>query len=303
MRKKILAIILLLALWARPDILFSQKSISFSDASSNHSFHHFSHHSFQPTKMTNKEKVVALLRSLETGDAAPVSYINPKKYIQHNLMAGDGLQGFSELLKHKPPGGFKARVVRTFQDGDYVFTHTEYDFFGPKVGFDIFRFEDGLIVEHWDNLQEKVTTTTASGHTQTDGSTTVQDLPKTEANKMLIKEFLEKVFMGGQMNTLPNYFQGDAYIQHNPMVPDGLSGLGKAMQEMAKQGLIMKYTKVHHILGEGNFVLTTSEGFLGDKPTTYYDLFRIENGKIAEHWDVIEPLMPKEQWKNTNGKF
>jgi len=36
----------------------------------------------------------------------------------------------------------------------YVFAHTEYNFFGPKIGFDVFRFEDGLIVEHWDTIQE-----------------------------------------------------------------------------------------------------------------------------------------------------
>ena len=44
--------------------------------------------------------------------------------------------------------------IRVFQDRDFVFARTEYDFFGPKIGFDIFRFEEGLIVEPWDNLQE-----------------------------------------------------------------------------------------------------------------------------------------------------
>ena len=56
------------------------------------------------------------------------------------------------MLKNAPPEGFKADVIRVFEDGDYVITHTKYDFFGPKSGFDVFRFEDGLIVEHWDNL-------------------------------------------------------------------------------------------------------------------------------------------------------
>lgn len=106
--------------------------------------------------LSNKEKSVALLSSIETGDQIPVSYINPDKYIQHNLAVGDGLAGFAEVMKQLPNGSAKVKVVRAFQDGNYVFTHTEYDFFGPKVGFDIFKFENGLIVEHWDNLQDLV---------------------------------------------------------------------------------------------------------------------------------------------------
>jgi len=64
--------------------------------------------------LSNKEKVVALLTSIETGDQQPVSYINPDKYIQHNLMVGDGLAGFGEVLKQLPEGSAKAKVVRAF---------------------------------------------------------------------------------------------------------------------------------------------------------------------------------------------
>jgi hypothetical protein len=55
--------------------------------------------------------------------------------------------------------------------------------------------------------------------------------------------------------------------------------------------------------GEGNFVLVVSEGAFAGKPTAFYDLFRVDNGKIAEHWDTIETILPKESWKNSNGKF
>lgn len=68
-------------------------------------------------------------------------------------LVADGMAGFGEIMKNKPAGGFKAKVVRAFQDGNFVVAHTEYDFFGPKIGFDIFRFEDGLIVEHWDVIE------------------------------------------------------------------------------------------------------------------------------------------------------
>ncbi|WP_074410285.1 nuclear transport factor 2 family protein [Aquimarina megaterium] len=254
------------------------------------------------TQLSNKEKVVALLTSLETGDQKPVSYINPNKYTQHNLAVADGLEGFGALLQNAPERGFKAKVVRTYQDGDYVFAHTEYDFFGSKVGFDVFRFENGLIVEHWDNLLEKKASN-PSGHTQTDGPIEVKDLDKTEVNKSLVKDFVSTILMKGELDKLANYFDDDNYIQHNPAIGDGLSGLGEALGEMAAQGISMVYSKNHIVFGEGNFVLSISEGTFADEPTSYYDLFRIENGKIAEHWDVMEPILSESEWKNKNGKF
>ena len=105
------------------------------------------------------------------------------------------------------------------------------------------------------------------------------------------------------MDKIGNYFDGDNYIQHNTSVADGLSGLGQALDAMAKQGVKMVYTKNYKVLGEGNFVSSISEGQFGGADTSFYDLFRVENGKIAEHWDVIEAIIPKDQWKNTNGKF
>ena len=66
---------------------------------------------------------------------------------------------------------------------------------------------------------------------------------------------------------------------------------------------MIKYEKIHRVLGEGNFVLVVSEGKFGKKSTSFYDLFRVENGKIKEHWDVIETIPPRTEWKNENGKF
>ena len=253
-------------------------------------------------EISNKQKVVALLKSIETGDSIPVSYINPNKYIQHNLGVADGLAGFGALLAQLPPNSAKVNTVRAFEDGDLVFTHTDYNFFGPKIGFDIFRFEDGKIVEHWDNLQETAKPN-PSGHTMIDGATEIKDLDKTEANKALVRNFVDDILVNGKMEKLAGYFDGDNYIQHNPNIPDQLSGLGATLGELAKQGIFLKYDKTHKVLGEGNFVLVVSEGHFGKDHNAFYDLFRVENGKIAEHWDVIEPIAPKENWKNNNGKF
>lgn len=252
--------------------------------------------------MTNKEKAIALICSLQTGDQEPAGCINPNKYIQHNLSVADGLEGFGAILKNAPEGGFKAEVVRAFEDGDFVVTHTIYDFFGPKIGFDVFRFEDGLIVEHWDNLIP-ITPPNPSGHTQTDGVTKISDRDKTEENRVLVSNFLNTVLVGGSFDKLSDFISTETYIQHNPDIADGLSGLGKAVEQMSAQGIQMVYSKVHKVLAEGDFVFSMSEGKFAGKHTAYYDLFRVSNGKIVEHWDVMATIPPEDEWKNNNGKF
>ena len=252
--------------------------------------------------MTNhRDQVVELLNSIETGDSKPLAYINPDKYIQHNLGVGDGLTGVLALLQ-ATKGSAKVNTVRVFQDGDFVFAHVDYNFFGPKVGFDIFRFEDGKIVEHWDNLQETATDPSPSGHTMIDGPTAASDLDKTEVNKALLKSYMDDLLQG-RRDKFPTYFDGNSYIQHNPWVADNLTGLVAGLQTLAKEGKAVKYTHVHKVLGEGNFVLVVAEGTFGDRPTSYYDLYRIQGGKIAEHWDTLETIPPRSEWKNSNGKF
>lgn len=253
-------------------------------------------------KTERKQKVVDLLKAIETGEQEPLKVINANKYIQHNLNVADGLVGFNSFVKSLPANTAKVNTVRVFQDGDYVFAHSEYNVYGPKIGFDVFRFADGKIVEHWDNLQETAKPN-PSGHTMIDGATTLKDLDKTAVNKKIVADFVDDILVNGRMEKIASYFDGDNYIQHNPSIPDQLSGLGNTLQELSKQGIFMKYDKVHKVMGEGNFVLVLSEGSFGNAHIAFYDLFRVENGKIAEHWDVLENMMPKESWKNNNGKF
>lgn len=254
-------------------------------------------------ELTNKQKAIALIESLETGAKEPVGYINPTKYIQHNLSVGDGLEGFGAVLANAPEGGFKAKVVRAFQDGDYVILHNEYDFFGPKAAFDVFRFEEGKIVEHWDNLSE-ITPPNPSGRTQLDGETAVTDLAKTAENKATVRAFIQDVLLDGKGDKMSDYVNPEKYLQHNSGIGDGLDGLGAALQYFAENKLLLQYDKLHMVLGEGNFVLTISEGKFGKGDhVAYYDLFRLESGKIVEHWDIIQNIPAKEEWMNSNGKF
>ena len=156
-----------------------------------------------------KQQVVDLLKALETSDPKPFSYINPNKYIQHNLDVAEGPAGVAALVKSLPPGT-KVNTIRVFQDGDFVFTHTQYDFFGPKIGFDIFRFEEGLIVEHWDNLQETASQLSPSRHSMIDGPTTATEFGQIEANKALMQRYMDDL-LGGRRESFPTYFNGTQY--------------------------------------------------------------------------------------------
>ncbi|WP_206057234.1 nuclear transport factor 2 family protein [Nitratireductor sp. XY-223] len=227
-------------------------------------------------------------------------------YVQHNQQVPTGLDALKGLAGQVIAGNpdFEYTLIRSFADGDTGFVHGIYTGFGPEplVAFDVFRVDGGKIVEHWDNLQP-VAAPNPSGRSQTDGPTDATDRDKTDANRALVTEFINEVLVGGAYDRMPAYFDGDNYIQHNANIGDGLSGLGSALEEMAKAGMSMRFTRNHRVLADGNFVLAMSEGVIGEKPMAFYDLFRVENGKIAEHWDVIAPILPASEAANTNGKF
>jgi predicted SnoaL-like aldol condensation-catalyzing enzyme len=255
------------------------------------------------TTTTRKQQVHDLLNSIETGDSAAVAVVSPEKYIQHNPETHEGGEGLAALFKRLSKTSPRVNVARVFEDGDYVFAHTQYDFSTSKIGFEVFRFEGDLAVEHWDNLQAKPDGPNPSGRTMIDGPTESSDHDATEDNKELVRAFVDDILVNGRMDKLAAYFDGDTYTQHNPLIGDGLSGLGAALEEFAKQGIVMKYDRIHRVLGEGDFVLVVSEGSQAGNHSSFYDLFRVADGKIAEHWDTIETIPPRDEWKNENGKF
>ncbi len=257
--------------------------------------------------MTNKEKALALIGTFASGDTKKAEDLLAEGYIQHNLSYGTGREAFIASVEYLSASPIKTTVenIRAFEDGDKVFLQTIYDFAGTgkQVAFDIFRFgKDGKIAEHWDNLAP-IAAPNPSGHTQIDGYMDVKDIDQTEANRNLVKDFIIDVLQGKHPEKTASYFDGDAYIQHNTGMADGLSGLGAALEALGQQGIRMVYDRTHMVLAEGSYVLAVSEGTFGGKPTSYYDLWRIEGGKIAEHWDVMETIPDPAVWKNSNGKF
>lgn len=238
-------------------------------------------------------------------DADGVKRYFKTDYIQHNPHVPTGIEPVLGFLPVLEKAQTSYTTHRLLQDGDFIIFHNSYDnaeAFGAKevVTFDVWRMEDGQVAEHWDNIAPKVTQT-ASGRSQVDGPTTVTDLDKTASNKSIVSNFVNDVLFGKAPEKITDYISAEMYHQHNPMVKDGLAGLTEAITYLTSQNDMFIYKKVHRVLGEGNFVLTMSEGEWHGTPHAFYDLFRLENDKIVEHWDVIEEI-PSEMAHN-NGKF
>ena len=94
--------------------------------------------------ISKKDQIRKLLKGIETGDPESVTVVNEDKYIQHNPLTPEGSEGLAELFKRLSKTAPRVNIVRVFEDGNYVFAHTDYDFNVLEIGFEVFRFEDGL---------------------------------------------------------------------------------------------------------------------------------------------------------------
>jgi len=247
------------------------------------------------------EKVVTTFQGF--GDRDPnlaTKHIHPTNYINHNPLAFEGIDGIKSLIAHLPNEKSPVKLLRAFQDGPFVFTHAEGDFFGQKLFFDIFKLEEGLIVEHWGSSTEP-TPPNESGHTQTDGPTEAKNFHATEKNKSIVRGFYEAVVVPGDYAKIPEYFAGDHFVRHDANGGDGVAAFMGRLKALAQKGIVFQIDEIKFVLGQGDFVLVAAKGSLAGKSCIYYDLYRVENEKIVEHWGITENVLPQDKWNNHNG--
>jgi predicted SnoaL-like aldol condensation-catalyzing enzyme len=228
-----------------------------------------------------------------------------ESFIQHDPNLADGLAGmksFAAEIASSPAADIK--IYRTLVDADFVLLHCRYEgvrrYAGPAIAFDLFRFKDSKIVEHWGGQQPE-TPPNLSGRTEVDGTTDIRDREKTEANRTLVRTYRETVMVALRSDRIEE-FVDSSLVQHASGLRDGIAQLRDRIASVAKAGGQL-YLTPRRFVAEGNFVLVLSEGDLPSGPTALYDLFRVEDGKIVEHWDVLTPIPPRDQWKNANGPF
>jgi len=225
------------------------------------------------------------------------------RYTQHSTGVADGVEGFvaffEPFVRNNPKRDI--RVVRSLVDGNFVFVHVYQDIndgVAKWVTTDLFATDQNdKIVEHWDVIAAYSHEPSVNGHTQVDGPTQISDEDRTEENKALVASFVDDVLVHHRTERIADYVSAETYIQHDPQVPDGL----EALQEfMDGSGRDMVYRDVFKIIGQGDFVMVYSQGFLRQE-LSVFDLFRVKDGQIVEHWDNMEP-MPEGPQPNS-GKF
>jgi predicted SnoaL-like aldol condensation-catalyzing enzyme len=228
-----------------------------------------------------------------------------ESFTQHDPTLADGpagMKSFATEIASSPAADIT--IYRTLVDGDFVLLHSRYEgvrrYAGPVVAFDLFRFKDGKIVEHWGGQQPE-SPPNLSGRTQVDGPTDVRDRERTEANRAMVRAYRETIMVALRFERIEEFIDG-ALVQHAAKIGDGIAKLRDRIASVAKEGGQL-YLTPRRFVAEGNFVLVLSEGDLPTGPTALYDLFRVEDGKIVEHWDVLTPIPPQDQRKNANGPF
>lgn len=254
--------------------------------------------------MSPKELVIALFTAafVDHDPDAARALVTPD-YIQHNPQVETGADGLVSLIPFVEQSGMTVTTHRVISEGDLVVLHSTFEnaqALGAETiaAFDVFRVEDGKVAEHWDNLQP-ARETTVSGRGMTDGPTEITDLDKTEKNKALVLGFVRDVLGGAAPEKAPMYSQ--VYMQHNPNLADGIDGLFEGTKAWAEQGYVITKFEPQIVVAEGNFVFVASDATVSGKPWAFFDLWRVEDGLIVEHWDVVSPT--PDVMAHDNGKF
>ena len=112
-----------------------------------------------------------------------------------------------------------------------------------------------------------------------------------ESNKQTVLAYYNLAFNEKQPAEAVARYQGPVYIQHNPQAPDGAEAFIQFVTGFAAQFPQLSID-IRRVIAEGDLVATHGLLKLGpeDRGTAVVDIFRLENGKIVEHWDVLQPV-------------
>lgn len=190
-------------------------------------------------------------------------------YLQHNPIASSGVAAFKGIMGSLVSSpSFSYERLRTLAECDLAVVQGRYSASG--VIFDLFRIKNGRLIEHWDS---------DAGQASDAGGTTC-DSPAsgTSHHRQAVVAFIQAVLIEARYAEAPTYLS-PGFVAHRA---PGVSGPAALIGLVTAESIT--YTRVHHVIADGGFVFTLSEGALGGVPHAFYDLFRLESGQVVEHW-------------------
>ena len=222
-----------------------------------------------------------------------------ESYRQHSTGVPDGKAGFAQFFndffKRNPDRDIQ--IIRDFTDGNYVFMQVLQNLNGGTVQWvtaDIFKADQNdRIIEHWDVIEAYKKNL---AHDQILGDYKIEDVDLTEKNKATVRLFLTEVMQNHDFTKFDNYVAEDV-ISHVPEISDG--------SEAYKSYLLdhkVTYDFVFKVLGKGNWVVAYSKIIDQNQAQAHFDIFKLKNNKIVEHFTVTEPI-PKNEDLTNSGKF
>ena len=123
-------------------------------------------------------------------------------------------------------------------------------------------------------------------------------MTQTEINKQIVIAAYQRIFGDLDITGVDEYMSAD-FVQHNPTTPDGQEGVKALVQMLIGQGVPKQKCEFKHVVAEGDIVFLHSRYEMAGKEWRFIDIYRIEDGKLIEHWDAMMP-MPEVRGNNNS---
>ncbi|WP_184550239.1 nuclear transport factor 2 family protein [Mucilaginibacter sp. FT3.2] len=238
--------------------------------------------------LSNKQKVRSFYKQIVGQRKAElIPQFILEDYKQHNPTVAQGRAGITGMINYlktlpPPPEGAKSPIIRAIQEGDMVVTHLDIQFMGKHmVVIDLFKLKDGMLAEHWDAIQE-IPDEAGLVVTATNGTAEIDGAASAKISKRLVNAFYTAII---NRQAPVNLLKVD-YVEHGATVSNTGKGLAEYLLTDHDRDI-----KIHRVIAEGDFVVVQSQFKRGGKAFVFYEILRVESGKIAEHWSV-EQVVP-----------